>query len=325
MDRSYKITTNGAAVIAACLAGGKPLTLTRAAVGSGILPEGTDLRDVHTLISYVATATVGERIRVGNSFHTSVQYSNKSDPGRGAFTLTEFMLYATDPETESETDLAYGYLGDYAQPVPAFQNGVPESIFTYPLILALSSDLTVKVTASPGVVTYPDLMSMIESGYLGTVKEEISVPAETWAEDEAPEVPGYPWHADVELEKLTGDEVPTVVFHDPGKARTVAPVAKTVAKALRLYAVSAPEEELAATVTFSAGTAYAGSGQDPGPWELKPATKTRIGGVMPGDDFTVDAQGHLSINTERVLTRDAVAPADEVVREIAPLLGGEVQ
>ena len=36
MDYSFKITTHGRAVLAACLDLGKPLKLTRAAVGSGL-------------------------------------------------------------------------------------------------------------------------------------------------------------------------------------------------------------------------------------------------------------------------------------------------
>lgn len=322
MDRSYRITTNGVAVIAACLAGEKPLTLTRAAIGSGKVPEGQDLREVHALVSRVADATIGERTRVGNAFHVSVQYANSAHPEQEAFSIAEFMLYASDPETGGETDFAYGTLGDFAQPVPKYDPAAPECVFTFPLILAVSPDLQIQVTASPGVVTYADLEAMMEAGYVGSVKAEITVPAETWTRDEAPEIPGCSYHADVHFAGLTGEEAVTVAFHDLQKARGAAGAVKTLAGALRLYAVKAPTEELTATAAFSAGAERKGASDTRLPWELEAATPDKLGGVIPGEDFIVDGAGRLSLNTERVLTPEDITPAETVKEDAGQILTG---
>lgn len=320
MDRSYKITTNGTAVITACLDANKPLTLTRAAVGSGSVPEDTDLRDVHALYQFVADAAVGERTRTGNLFHTAVQYSNRSHPQQEAFSLKEFILYATNPDTGEETDFAYGTLGDYAQPVPAYQADLPESVFTFPLIFVISPELAISITAVPGIVTYADLEAMLSAGYIGTVKADIKVPPDAWQKDDSPQITGCPFHADVPFEGLTGDEVPTVAFHHPTAARMVAPIAQTSTGILRLYAAAAPTEQLTATATLSTGPQRVSSDVTRLPWELKPATKANLGGVIPGDDFIIDGKGLLSLNTQRVLTPDNITPEQDVKQDISQIL-----
>lgn len=156
MDYCYKLTTNGRAVLAACMDLGRPLRLTRAAVGSGTAPEGANLADQHDLIQYAAEGTIADRRHQEDRLYFTVQYSNSGGTA-GMFFLSEFMVWAEDPETGRETDLLYATLGDYRQPVPACSEGFPASVWDFPVVMVVSGDVEVSVTASPGLVTWEDL------------------------------------------------------------------------------------------------------------------------------------------------------------------------
>lgn len=158
MDYGYKLTTHGRAALAACLARDAPLTLTRAAVGSGQAPEGAELAELHQLIAPVAQAAIGERRHEGDRLLLTIQYDNSAQPDTGSFLLSEFMVWAIDPATGEETDFLYATLGNYRQPVPGYRAGQPASIWNFPLIMVISDDIRVEVTASPGLVTWEDLL-----------------------------------------------------------------------------------------------------------------------------------------------------------------------
>jgi len=160
LNYGFKPTTHGEALIAACMDLGAPLKITRAAVGSGL--AGGSLANTHALVHYIADADIGERRHEGNRLFLSVQYRNDAHPEIEDFVLSEFIVYAQDPKTGTDTDLLYGTLGDGRQPVPAFRNGFPASVWTYPVILTVSGDLQVNVTASPGLVTFIDLQEAID-------------------------------------------------------------------------------------------------------------------------------------------------------------------
>ena len=53
------------------------------------------------------------------------------------------------------------------------------------------------------------------------------------------------------------------------------------------------------------------------------ASKSSLGGVIPGDDFNIDAQGHLNLNTEKVLVPMDIALEETIEQDINEhLLGG---
>lgn len=160
MNYGFKPTTHGEALIAACMDLGAPLKITRAAVGSGM--AGGSLSEVHELIQYVAEASIGERRHEGNQLYLSVQYHNDAHPEQGDFVLSEFMVWAEDPATGEDVDFIYATLGDHRQPVPGFADGFPASVWTFPVVLTVSGDLQVNVTASPGLVTFIDLQEAID-------------------------------------------------------------------------------------------------------------------------------------------------------------------
>ena len=179
MDYGYKITTHGRRLLAALLDLGKPLKLTRAAVGSGLVDQDEDLAKVHALVRYAAEASIADRRHEEDRLFMTVRYCNKDHPDVGTFTLSEFMVWAEDPETGQETDFLYATLGDYRQAVPGHSEQFPESTFSYPLVLVVSSDLQVFITASPGLVTWDDLQDAIDRLKLELMTNKLTLPLAT--------------------------------------------------------------------------------------------------------------------------------------------------
>lgn len=176
MDHGYKITTHGRRLLAACLDLGEPLKLTRAAVGSGLIDRDEDLAKAHALIQYAAEASIADRRHEEDRLFLTVRYSNQDQPVAEAFTLSEFMVWAEDPETGQETDLLYATLGDYRQPVPAYSAAFPASVWSFPLVLVVSSELQVSITASPGLVTWEDLLDMRAELLRSIMMNEVTLP-----------------------------------------------------------------------------------------------------------------------------------------------------
>ncbi len=174
MNYGFKPTTHGEALIAACMDLGAPLKITRAAVGSGL--AGGSLANTHALVHYIADATIADRRHEGNQLFLSIQYRNDAHPELGDFVLSEFIVYALDPETGRETDLLYATLGDSRQPVPSFKSGFPASVWTFPVVLVVSGELQVNITASPGLVTWEDLLEAIDRLTLGIMTNELTLP-----------------------------------------------------------------------------------------------------------------------------------------------------
>ena len=179
MDRQYKITTHGRAVQAACLDLELPLKITRAAVGSGVLPEGAALEEQTALIQYVADVPITDRRHEENLLYLTVQYANQEHPEIGDFVLSEIMVYVQDPETGQETDYLYATLGDYRQPVPAYSSSFPASVWNFPLVLVVSGELQVNIAASPGLITSLDLRDAIDRLKLEIMTNELTLPLET--------------------------------------------------------------------------------------------------------------------------------------------------
>lgn len=181
MEHRYKITAQGRALQARCLALGLPLRITRAAVGSGLVSEETDLADVQALLCYVSDAAVMERDHRGNQLYLTVSYCNQEHPAIGAFVLSEIMVYAQDPETGAETAWLYATLGDYRQPVPPYSKGTPPGTWRYPMIVVISGDLAVNIVSPGGLAVWEDLEDMREEIYRAIMTNELTLPLATAA------------------------------------------------------------------------------------------------------------------------------------------------
>lgn len=168
----FQVTTHGRAALAACLARGAPVAITRVEVGSGRVADGANLAEQHELVQRVADGTIGERRHEDDRLFLTVQYENVRHPEIPTFFLSEFLIFIQDPETGGETDFLYASLGEYIQPVPAYREGVPATTLQYPVVLTLSGDLEVTVSAPVGLVTHIDLAEAIERA-IGTLAADI--------------------------------------------------------------------------------------------------------------------------------------------------------
>lgn len=302
MEFGFKITTNGRTLLAACAATGAGLTITRVEVGQGMAPDGTDLADVHQLYDYVADGAIGDRKHEDDRLHLTVQYSNSENPQQGSFTLSEFMIYALDPDTEQETDLIYASLGSYSQPVPMYDANLQACVFSYPLVFVLSDEINVTVEVPAGLVTYDDLASAVREAtrYFGGIVKAISflIELEDWqisADDN-----GYLYYADIKDEDITSGHVPAVVLDEASQDVAgdiqMCAAARSYSGYVRIKAKLPPGESISGML-YLIGRASGGGGEpfmeiDPTVpnWakeENKPAyNANEVGALSAGDLIT---------------------------------------
>lgn len=176
MEYAYKVTTHGRAVMAACMAMERPFHTMRVAFGSGKVDEDTNLADVHQLLEYVSEGAIADRRHQDDRFYLTIQYANQQHPEVKTFLLSEFIVYVEDPETGEKTDLLYGTLGDYRQPVPAYNPAYPPSVFNFPLELVLSSELQVLNSAPAGIATWDDLRDLKSEIVRSIMMGEVTLP-----------------------------------------------------------------------------------------------------------------------------------------------------
>lgn len=252
MDYGYKPTTNGRKVLIACMDSGGTLQLTRVAVGKGLVAEGAELADQHELIEYVADGAVGDRRHENDRLYLTIQYSNKENVNVPTFYLSEFIVYAINPDTGEETDLLYATLGDYAQPVPAYQADMPASVFNFPLVLVLSDEINVSISAPAGLVTYAELTELVR-------QVDITIPQTGWVEDEDSNG-WYAYHCDVAVPNVSARMVPQVtVLPDSAEIAwncEFGPYAQSITNAVRVYAKSVPTAPMNASLLLLANPPY---------------------------------------------------------------------
>lgn len=251
MNYAYKITTHGRAAIAACMAMEAPPKITRVAFGSGRVDEAANLADMHELLEYVSDGAVGDRRHENDRFCFTIQYANSEHKAVKTFLLTEFIVYIKNPENGENTDLLYGTLGDYRQPVPAYDPAYPPSVFNFPLEVIISSELSVQVSAPAGLATWDDLEQLKYGGNSDTM--DLTVPVEGWEED-AETGGGYPVRLDIPIAGISEDQVPILTIL-PGSLSAAAacglcPAARTLPGVLRLYAKTVPAETISAVLTL---------------------------------------------------------------------------
>ncbi|MBQ9346617.1 MAG: hypothetical protein IJT94_04645 [Oscillibacter sp.] len=317
MDFMISVTTHGRAAGAACLALQKPLELTRVAFGKGTLPVGIPLADVHQLYDYVADGTIGDRRHDGEQLSLTVQYCNLAHQEIPTFYLSEFMVYCLNPATGQETDLLYGNLGDYIQPVPAYTPGLPESTFLYPITLVLSSEVNVNITAPGGLVTYSELIRLLDDSGIGTSIHDLTIPTDGWTADT--DTGGqYALMCDIPVEKCTERMTPNLTVPPAGMPAAMeaelAPYARAVSDAVRVYAKRAPAVPIDAAVALSGMMPYIRIIEDAG--GLPPATADTVGGVKASDSLVIDPDG----TAHAVFAPDSFASDEEVTGMLDELL-----
>lgn len=298
-EYAYKPTTHGRAVMAACMALERPLKITRVAFGSGKVEPEVNLADVHALLEYISEGTVAERRHEEDRFYLTVQYANSEHPAVKTFLLSEFMVWCQDPETGEETDLLYGTLGDYRQPVPGYNPAYPPSIFNFPLTLILSDEINVSVSAPSGLVTHGELLGLLDG--IGTDKAEVVIPASGWVPD-TDTGGAYALQLDIAIAKITGQMIPKLTVHPAGLDTAavcgLCPAARTERGILRVYAQTMPEAPISTSLTLL-DTSYQTSGKISG--SLVHALEEV---TIPIAGWAADTDGvaalHLDIADERI-------------------------
>ncbi len=296
MEYTYKPTTHGRAVMAACMALERPFHITRVAFGSGRVEENVNLADVHELLEYVSDGAVADRSHKDDRFCLTIQYANLAHKDVKTFLLSEFIVYVENPETGEDTDLLYGTLGDYRQPVPMYNPAYGPSTFNFPLTLILSDVINVSVSAPAGLVTYGDLTVLIDA--MAVRRTDIIIPASGWVEAGGGR---YPCRLDIPLERVTERLIPSLTVLPDGLetacACGLAPFVQTLDKAVRVFAAAVPAEDIPASLTLQGdASAFCRVGIGGDAYSLPPATPYSLGAVKPGDGLRVAKDGTLSVD-----------------------------
>lgn len=306
MEYAYKLTTRGRSVMAACMSLEKPFHITRTAFGAGRVDEDVNLADIHELQEFVSDGAVSERRHEEDRLYLTLQYANSEHPDVPTFLLSEFIVYVEDPETGAETDLLYGTLGDYRQPVPAFHPSLPPSVFNFPLTLILSSELQVAVSAPSGLTTWEDMARL--AGRLSSRRYDFTIPAGGW---EADQEGARPMRRDVAMENARDGMIPQLTVLPAGERLAgecgLAPFIQTIDGAVRVWAGKPPSAPIPASLTLlgdSSGLVLPGPGG--GESVLPPATAGSLGAVKPGPGLAIAPDGTLSV----------AAASDEEVTEM---------
>lgn len=251
MKQGFKPTTNGRKVMIACMEKGGGLEITRVAFGKGLIAEDAELADQHTLIDYVADGAIADRRHDKDRLYLTAQYNNQKHPDIPAFYINEFMVYAKDPDTGAETDLLYVTLGDYGQAVPAYTQGMPASTFSFSLVMVLSDEINVSISAPAGLVTYGELAELVR-------QTDIAVPKSGWTPDDSGGF--YAYRCDVSIDDVSERMVPTVtVFPESFQialACEFGSSAQTLRNAVRFFANSVPDADIRASVLLLANPPY---------------------------------------------------------------------
>lgn len=299
MDYVYKLTTHGRAVLATCMASEAPFQITRVAFGSGLIDEKINLADVHELLQAVSDGAITERRHEDDRLYLTIQFANVQHPEVKTFLLTEFMVYVHNPETGQETDLIYGSLGDYRQPVPAYHSAFPPSVFNFPLILILSDEINVAVSAPAGLVTYDDLRRMAQEGQLGVTHAEFTIPVSGWQQNQEENIP-YSFVFDLKNDAITERMTPvlTILPESTSVAEICmfAPFAQTLNGSLRIWAKAIPTESVKANLTLlgDVGSYLSTSGESL--FAIPIASTEEVGSVKIGDGLKIAEDGTLSVN-----------------------------
>lgn len=254
MKNGYKLTTNGREILAACMALKAPLDLTRALVGSGKVSEDTNLADVHELLQYVTTGYIGDRRHEEDRLYLDILYQNDSKHADvGAFMLAEFIVYAINPATGREEDFLYATMGDYLQSIPPYTIGFPTGIWQFPIVLVVSDEIIVNINAPAGMVTYAELIKLLNSRAAGAAKIDITIPASGWIKDTDTNG-AYAYCRDIASTDITEDMIPQLTVY-PRSLNGAAdcglcPTSRTLPGLLRVYAKSIPNADIIASLTL---------------------------------------------------------------------------
>lgn len=346
MDYKFKPTTNGREALAACLALGVAPDICRVTFGSGTVSEDTNLADVHALLEPVADGTIGSRRHKDDRFYFTIQYTNRDHKATPTFYLSEFIVFIRDPVTGEETDLLYGTLGSYKIPVPQYHETIPPSIFDLPLVLVISDEVTVEVSAPPGLVTYADLQDAVGQALLdnaatlggGASIFSIAIPMTGWtwepeeAEDGTFYDDQYRLRLDLPVQAARADLFPSVALSkaslETARRCGLCPTVQSMEGIVRFWSRSEPTEDMTATLALISEGGGVGTGGAGGSYVLPVASATTLGGIKIGSGISLSPDGTASVDMSALSDESVEAIAEKVMpsdEEVSAMLDEEFQ
>lgn len=259
------ITVAGRNLITSLIAG-DTIRFTRIVVGSGAMPENTEPVDMTELVCPVAEGTSTTPTLENGAVHLTVEYRNDLNGGlEKGFWLREFGIYAKT-DTTDEILLYYATLGDYPQPVNAYQENRID-IRRYPVTIALELDADVQIAYNPGAfITSGEAFDMIDSmvdyalqNVAATITAKIVIPATGWVLDEKGSAETkadttYPFYIDVSCEKSSEEYFPNFVLNKASLAEAatagLCPTIMSNNGALRFWSKTKPAKDMTGTVAL---------------------------------------------------------------------------
>lgn len=162
MSYEFRITERGQELMSQCLDGADGLVLTRVVFGSGQMGEGQQADQMTELISPECDGSLIRRERKGSSLNLTAQLTNERYKGEG-FTLNEYGIYGKAATADKEELILYATLGKYGQGVTPYTRGEAASVWSFPMTLTVSSELTVSIETPADMVTGEELSDVAEA------------------------------------------------------------------------------------------------------------------------------------------------------------------
>lgn len=349
-DGNY-LTEKGRALIAKSLASETKIEFTRVTVGSGVIPEETEPKEMLDLVNYevdgvisdISTPVPGEAQLVFQVFSKDVKVG---------FLATEAAIWANDPD---EGEILYTYIVLYTSPewIRAASDPVqkfaeftcinivgtasvdttiinPEAISTRQFLLESIERHNSDKNAHPELIdkikvandksdkaleTANEVKQMLENfSTSGITKQGIVIPTSGWVQSDPEEYEGL--SVDISVEGVTADMIPIVIV-SPKQIKVIgerkfSPCVKSDDGYIRLYAKASPSEPINATlVLLITSGAVTGGG---GSYQLPTASADKLGGVKIGENITISDDGTISVNKESLI--GDITATDEEAQEI---------
>ena len=161
MGYDVYMTKAGFALQAKLFADGGDLDITRAEVGSGVLPEEADWRTITGLVESRAPATSTKPLRRGCTVSMELEYRADLSGVEEPFPINEFCVWAIGAEGKEEAIL-YGDLSDCPDTAVPEQYG--GCVRRYPVLMEIGPDADAKLGYPAAAwVTWEDLGAAIDT------------------------------------------------------------------------------------------------------------------------------------------------------------------
>lgn len=324
------VTVAGRNLITSLIAG-ETIQFTKVQVGTGAVPEGTEILDMTALVEPKCLATSTTPVAENGYLSMTVEYRNDMNDGlKEGFWLREFGIFA---KTERQPEILFYYatLGDSPQPVSPYKENRVD-IRRYPLTIALAVDAKVQVLYDTNAfLTSKDAQTIISSMITQALTSEVchavttsvAIPNDGWKKcyDEGDNY-GYDQYRDVEVTEATEAATPylSIDLESLNTATTCGfcPTMETMDGKVRFYAVKAPDK----TITGSLQLFFPGNSDTAGMiYEPAIATKNSLGVVKIGNNIQVMEDGTIYVDSYDAV--DEILPSDQEMDDMIDGVFGE--